>query len=138
MWLNEYVKKKGFNMTKLILIGVMLPLVAFGVDTTPLPDSAFWAELLKVLGGIKSMGVAAAVVAFTQLAMVFFRTEMSNFAGKWKLVVVLGLSVVFSIAGGIGAGLSLSQSLFSGATLSALQVFAFEFYKHWTDKDVPV
>lgn len=126
-------------MTNLVVvIGILFPLIVFGVDVSPLPDSSFWAELLKVLGGVKSMGVASLVVAFTQLAMVFFRTELANFAGRWKIVTVLGLSVVFSIAGGIGAGLSLSQSIFSGATLSALQVFAYEFYRHWADKDVPV
>ena len=108
--------------------------IAHAQDTSPLPDTAFWSKLLEVLGGAKGMTVKGIVLAVVQLAVVFFRTSFSDFAGKTKLLVVLALSLLATVLGHIFTGMSVPAALLDGTTLAAFQVFAHQLVKHLNEK----
>lgn len=126
--------RKALPMFLPILI-LLLPVIARADDvTTPLSDVAFFQTLIQLMGGVKGASVGAIVVSVVQLAMTFFRTPMGNFAGKWKLILVTGLSVVAAVGGALITGQTLLQALLQGATLAALQVFANETVKHFSEE----
>lgn len=101
---------------------------------TPLPDTEFWSQLLSLLGGIKGMGLHAIVVGVVQLVMVFFKTSLSDFAGKWKLTIVTGLTFLGALLTAYFQSMDLLGALLNGAVLSALQVFASQLVKQFTEK----
>lgn len=101
---------------------------------TPLPDAEFWTLLLTLLGGIKGMGIQAVVVAVVQLVMVFFKTSLSDFAGKWKLTIVTGLTFAGTFLAAYFQSMDLIGALLSGAVLAALQVFVSQVIKQFTEK----
>lgn len=119
-----------------LVVALALPVLALGADVSPLPEMSFFSELLKLLGGWKGMEVKALVVALVQLAITFLRTPFGAVAGKWKLVLVLALSIVATVLGHLFSGMSLVQALLDGTVLAAVQVFANELVKHLTQKPV--
>lgn len=100
------------------------------------PDSDFWQALLNFLGGMKGMSGLALAAAVVQLAMVFFNTSYGNLAGKWKLVIVYGLSLVGAVVAGLASGLAILPALLNGTVLAAAQVFINEIIKHFKEDKV--
>ena len=64
----------------------------------------------------------------------FFKTPLASFAGKYRLLIVLGLTVAASVVGLMSQGVTFFAALVNGATLSALQVFAHQVYKQFIEK----
>lgn len=123
------------DMVKLLLVfSFVFCLASFADVTDPLPDSEFWTGLLSFLSSISGKSILALVAGLVQVAMVFFRTSLSNFAGKYKLLVVTGLSVVGVVLAGLMAGESVLVTLFSGVGLAALQVFINQVIKQFSEK----
>jgi hypothetical protein len=114
---------------------VFLGLKAFGQEVLP-PSTDELTSYLAILAGIGGMKGAALAVAVVQGLMLFFRTSLANFAGKWKLVIVSGLSFIMAFLGVMVTGASWQTALFNGAVLSAFQVFANQAYKQATEKAV--
>lgn len=123
--------RKPNSSALVVFLLLTVSIVAFA--EAPLPDSDFWSELLKLLGGIKGMSGLAVAVAVVQLAMVFFQTSYGNLAGSWKLVIVSGLTAVGAVLAGIASGVGLLPALLNGAVLAALQVFVNEIIKHFKE-----
>ena len=96
----------------------------------------FLMSLWQFVGGAKGMSGMALVAAVVQVVMLFFKTSLANFAGKYRLLIVLGLTLVGSIVGLMTQGVSLAAALVNGATLSAAQVFAHQLYKQFVEKSV--
>lgn len=119
-------------MKKLMVLGLFLAVSCFAGVTDPLPDSSFWAAVLGFIGSVKGMSVLALAAAATQLAMVFFRTSYGNVAGKFKISIVLGLSVVLTLIGALASGANFFGALVSGPVLAAIQVFVYELYKQFS------
>ncbi|OFZ54987.1 MAG: hypothetical protein A2428_03175 [Bdellovibrionales bacterium RIFOXYC1_FULL_54_43] len=119
-----------------IMTSFLFSLIAFAVDVTdPLSTVDFFTQLIALLGGVKgATGLGIAIFA-VQILMMFFRTEMANFAGKWKLTIVLGLSLMFGIMASINAGTTWFAAIFNSVTITAIQVFANQLYKQLTEKN---
>ena len=132
--------KKMHEVVKLLLVfSFVFSLASFAeAITDPLPESAFWSELLVFLSGWQGKSALAITAGVVQAIMIFFRTPLANFAGKVKLTVVTGLSVVGVVLGGLMSGQSILVSLLSGAGLAALQVFVNQVIQQFSEKPVQV
>lgn len=117
---------------RLVVFTALFPLVAFAEDT--LPDAEFWSALISFLGGVGGMSGLAIAAGVIQLAMVLLKTSYGNLAGKYKLLIVAGLSVGGAIVSGLASGLPFVNALLNGAVLAAIQVFVNEIIKHFTEK----
>lgn len=134
-------KKRGNFMKLLSLLFLTLTvflfsLIAFCADATdPLATGDFFTQLWQLIGQGKGASGLGLAVAITQGFMLFFRTEMANFTGKWKLTIVLGLSMAVGIMTLRTSGASWSAALFNSATLAAVQVFGHQLMKQLSKKD---
>lgn len=104
-----------------------------GVIVPPTADEV--TKFLALLAGIGGLKGAALAVLVIQGLMLFFRTSLADFAGKWKLAVVSGLSFLAAFVGILATGVPWQNALFNGAVLAAFQVFANQIWKQVaTDK----
>lgn len=109
-------------------------LKAFGQEVTP-PSSNELMAFLGLLGGLGSLKGAALAMLIIQGLMLLFRSPLANFAGKWKLSIILGLSFFMAFVGVLASGKHWTQAIFDGAVISAFQVFANQMWKQFaTDK----
>lgn len=107
---------------------------AFGQDVQP-PSGQEITQFLALLSGVGGLKGAALIALVIQGLMLFFRSGLANFAGKWRLAVVLGLSFVGSFVGVIATGKPWTAAILDGAVIAAFQVFANQMWKQFaTDK----
>jgi low affinity Fe/Cu permease len=78
--------------------------------------------------------VSAIVITVTQILMQVLSGPLAEVAGKWRLLIVTGLSLVLAIATGLTAGMTFVAALLSGAGLAALQVFVHQIYTQFFQK----
>lgn len=102
----------------------------YAAPEDPLPLSDFLMQLWNLLGGIKGASTLVIAWVVTQAVMMFFRTELAAFAGKYKLAIVLGLNVTVTVLGHMVAGLPVMAAVLNAGTIAALQVFVNELLKH--------
>lgn len=115
---------------------VLFCAIVRGDVTDPLPDASFWTELLSFLKNLKGVPLVLVVAAFVQLTLVFFRTSFGNFAGIYKLTIVTGLAVVYTLIQKLAAGAPLLDALLDGSTIAAVMVFIDQLRKHFGDQFV--
>lgn len=130
------------TLTKILaLLAVLfLPLLALAqAEPASLPSelttAQALAQLLQALGGLKSATVLGIVGLVIQAGLLFFRTQLANFAGKWKLVIVTGLSLVGGVVTLVSLGTPWLAALSSSATLASLQVFGNQLWKQLSEKN---
>ncbi len=87
--------------------------------------------LIKSIGGLKGASALGIAVAITQALMLFFRTPLANFAGKWRLVVLTGLSLVVCVLALRVAGVDWLTALVHSSTLTTAQVFGNQMFKQF-------
>lgn len=104
------------------------------IDPAPLipaPTSDDLGKLLESLGGLKgasAMGIAAVVV---QAIMLFFRSSLGDFAGKYRLLLVYFLSLVSGVLSLKLAGIDFGAAVLHSNTLAAAQVFLNQAVKQF-------
>lgn len=128
-----------------ILAILLVPAVAFAqVDPASLPvllptadlsTEQALGELLKSLGGFKGATALGIVFLVVQASLLFFRTKLADFAGKWKLVIVTALSLVGGVIGLLVSGVPLLAALTHATTFTSLQVFGNQFIKQFAEKN---
>ena len=94
----------------------------------------FFAFLMKSLGGFKGAGALGTVALVVQLLMKLFQTQAGELLGKYKLLAVLGLTLVGGVITLKLTGVSWGASLLHSATLAAAQVLIHQLYKQFLDK----
>lgn len=102
------------------------------VAVTP-PTGAEWGALIQALGGLKGAGILAIVAVVIQALMFFFRTSLADFAGKWKIVIVTGLSLIGGVVGLRLTGVDWLAAIVNSGTLAAAQVFAHQLITQLTE-----
>ena len=118
-------------------LSVIFGAVAYANDAEVIVgNDQFLMSLWQFIGGSKGMSGMALVAAIVQIVMMFFKTSLASFAGKHRLLIVMGLTVVGSIVGLMSQGMSFTAALVNGATLSGMQVFAHQLYKQFIEKTV--
>lgn len=128
------VKKSLILGTAFGTMALLASILAFGDDQAVVPADQFMVAFWQFLGGFKGLSGMAAVAAVVQIVMLFFKSTLSGFAGKYRLLIVTGLTVVASVVGLMGQGMTLTAALLNGATLTAVQVFAHQLWKQFVEK----
>lgn len=126
-----------------LLAALLIPALAIAqaviepasLPTTDLTTDQAFGELLKSLGGFKGATALGIVFLVIQAVLLFFRTKLANFAGKWKLLIVTGLSLVGGVIALLVSGVPLLMALTHSTTFAALQVFGNQFVKQLAEKN---
>lgn len=113
--------------------------VAFAQDAASLPTSLpadlETGEALKLLitslGGLNGASALAAVAVGVQVLMAFFRSPLANFAGKYRLLIVSALSMVFGVLALKLSGVDWVGALVHSATLTSVMVFGNQVLKQF-------
>lgn len=104
------------------------------VAVSEIPVSDFLMELYKSINGIKGLSVLASAIVIVQLLMMFFKTKLSDFAGKYRLLVVTGLTMVVGILGLMNTGMPFLAAMVHSSTLAAAQVFGHQVIVQFFEK----
>lgn len=122
-----------FNKLKVFF---MLSLIAFvsGVAYAQgapesVPSSQEWQQFMQSLSGVGGAGWAGIVLLVVQGIMLVVRQFVQ---GKYKLLIVTGLTFVASIFAGFAAHQPVMASLLSAGALSSLQVFIHQIVAQFT------
>jgi type IV secretory pathway VirB2 component (pilin) len=117
-----------FRFAMLLVTVMLMPLVAFAQASMPadLPTDQALAEFMHSLGGLKGASALAITTVIVQAIMLFFRTPLAGFAGKYRLLIVAGLSLVVGFLGLMIAGVDWKLAFLHANTIGALQVFGHQ------------
>ncbi len=124
------------------MLTMILTAILSAVEPATLPSSVpadldlpqAIAMLLSSLGGLKGAGALGIAVVVTQAVMLFFRTPLAKFAGKWRLAIVAGVSVVSTVIALKATGLDFLACLVHAGTITSLQVFGNQLVKQFSEK----
>ncbi len=107
---------------------LLIPVVALAQASLPadLPVDLAAQQLIATIGGMKGAGALGIAIAVIQAVMLFFRTPLANFAGKWKLLIVAALSMVLTYLGLVLSGTPWLTALVTGPFVAGIQVFAHQ------------
>lgn len=92
--------------------------------------------VMALVGGVKGASVLAISALAIQVLLKFFSSSLSSFAGKYKLMIVYALSLVAGVVSSLVAGVGVVQAVLNANVLAAAQVFGFEVYKQFFQKEV--
>lgn len=120
----------------LFLLALFIPVVALAQASMPveIPVDVALGELLKIVGGMKGFSALGIAMLVTQAVMLFFRTPLANFAGKWKLLIASGVAIVASFLGLLASGVEWKLALVHGTVLAAVNVFLHQLVKQVAEK----
>lgn len=90
--------------------------------------------LLVALGGLKGASALAIVAVVVQGLMLFFKTKLASFAGKFQLLVVMFLSLLGGVFALKMSGVDWGAAIIHSQTLAALQVFLHQIFKQFLVK----
>lgn len=100
-----------------------------------LPPSADEIQALLVsLGGLKGAGALAIVAVVVQGLMLFFKSSIAAFAGKFQLLIVMLLTLVGGVIALKSQGMDWGAVIVHSSTLTALQVFLHQIFKQFIVK----
>lgn len=126
--------KSAIAITAVAVAAALAATLAFADDTVVIPADQFMLSLFQFIGGVKGLGGLAMIAAVVQLLMLFFKSTLANFAGRYRLMIVAALTVAASIVGLMSQGMTLTAALINGATLTAVQVLAHQIWKQFVVK----
>lgn len=92
------------------------------VPTSEIPVGDALSQLIAVIGGLKGATALGIAIAVTQAIMLFFRTPLAAFAGKWKFLIVVSLASVTTYLGLVASGVNWGVALTSAPFVAAIQV----------------
>lgn len=139
----------------LLLVSLFIPLMAMGQEAgeaakdaakevvevvKPAADAAAQAievggaditDLLKAIGGIQGGGTLAIIMLIVQLLMWLLNGFFAGKAGKYKLVAVMGLTLVAGVVALMMQGMSLGAALLHSSTIASAQVLLNQTYKQF-------
>lgn len=90
--------------------------------------------LLVSLGGLKGAGALAIVAVVVQGLMLFFKSKLASFVGKFQLLVVMLLSLVGGVIALKSQGLEWGAVIVHSSTLGAFQVLLHQIFKQFIVK----
>lgn len=117
-----------------VAVSLFVSIAALAEELVQVPTEQFLGSLWQFIGGVGAMKGLALVAGVVQILMLFFRTSLSNFAGKYRLLIVLALTLVASVVTLMSQGLPLMAALMHGTTLGSLQVLGHQLWKQFVEK----
>jgi hypothetical protein len=124
-------------MVLLFLLALLFPLAAFAQAASlpvDIPADVALAQLVQSLGGLKGASVLAIAVLVVQSVLLFFRTKLASFAGKWRLLIVAGLNLIVVFLALLAAGIPLLSAFTHANTALAFQVLVHQVIKQVSEK----
>ena len=97
------------------------------------PTIQEWLQFLASLKGVHGLGALGIAGLTVQGLLYAFRSRFVTLSGKQKLIAVQVLSTIAGIIGLRLQGADFVSSLVHANTLGAIQVFAHQVYKQFTD-----
>lgn len=127
---GETQMRSLFKFAVALVALLAIPLVALAQAAASLPADLTVDEALKqslpIIASFKGASALAIAVGVTQLVMKIAQSPLGNLAGKWKLLIVTGISIVATYLGLVSAGTSWLSALIAGPLIAAVQVFAHQ------------
>jgi hypothetical protein len=125
-----------------VLAAVGTPAFAFAQEAASLPAlpsdlpvTDALQLLVQSLGGIKGLSVLGIVGVVVQGLMLFLRTPLANFAGKFRLLILAALTVPAGIIALLQAGLPVQLALIHSSVLTAVMVFVHQVVTQFKKAD---
>ena len=115
---------------------LLVATIAFGQVAPEVSYDEFIAFLMKSLGGVKGASSMAIAVLVAQVGLKLIQTSAGELLGKYKLLVVAGLTMLVSIVGMMVTGTELLPALLGSSGIAAVQVFLHQIYKQFFEKKV--
>lgn len=121
------------------LLAVMVLLLSLGAaalaqEAVVPPSGEEVKALFEALGGLKGLGALGIVALVVQAVMLVLRSAIGGLLGKFRLVIVYGLSIVGGVLALHLSGVGIGAALLHANTLAALQVFANQIYRQFLVK----
>lgn len=98
------------------------------------PSIDEWDHLVASLGGLKGAGTMAILTAIVQGLMLLGRSQFGQYAGKWRLLALTGLTVVGGVIALKMQGMPWGVVITHTIMLSSFQVFV---HQAWTQINAP-
>lgn len=130
---SAYAQEVSDAPAPVAAVDVAATVVEEGEVVAP-PTGDEWAKLIESLGGLKGASTLAIIAFIVQLLMLLLRTQLGAFAGKWRLVVVLGLTMVGGVIALKMQGMEWVAAILHSSTLAAAQVFGHQMFKQFYEK----
>lgn len=115
------------------LLFVLFVGTAFGQEIVE-PSAQEIMNFLAALGGVKGASSLAIAALVVQGLMLLFRSSVGNFIGKYKLLTVLGLSLVSGVIALKLNGVDIGAAIVHSSTMASFQVFLNQLYKQFFEK----
>lgn len=90
------------------------------------PSSDEWSALLKSMGGVKGAGTLGIIALIVQAILLLGRSSLGAVAGKWRYILVVGLTWVSGFLALKLQGNDWLASLMHPATMAAFQVLVHQ------------
>jgi len=87
--------------------------------------------LIKAIGGVQGGGTLAIIMLLVQLLMWLLNGFLKDKAGKYKLVAVLGLTMIAGVVALMMQGMTLGAALLHSSTIASVQVLLNQAYKQF-------
>ncbi len=133
---RTYTETNNMKLALLVLALLLVPVVALAQASLPaeLPVDQALSELLHSIGGMQGAGALGIALMVSQAVMLFFRTPLANFAGKWKFLIASGVAIVTAFLGLVAGGTNWKAALLHSAVLGSINTFAHQTIKQFTEK----
>lgn len=116
----------------LFLAALFLPAFAFAQASMPAstPVDLEWSEslnlIVQALGGMKGAGALGIAMGVTQILMRLAQSPLGNFAGRFKLLIYTGLSMVAGVIALRVSGVDWLGAFINSATVTAVGTFVHQ------------
>lgn len=122
------------NILRIFLLSILLiALPAFAQEIVP-PSQDELMQLFASLGGLAGMKAIAIAAFVVQAVMLLLRSKLSEVLGKYRLLVVYGISIIAGVLSLIASGVNVGAAFVHANTLAAFGVFFNQIYKQFVTK----
>lgn len=108
-----------------------LTLPQMPVDVIAEPSAQELMSFLAALGGAKGLGVMGMVALGVQGAMLLLKSKLGELAGKYRLLIVMGLTLVSGVVAMKMQGMDWGSALLHSWSIGAFQVLFHQGYKQF-------
>lgn len=117
-----------------MIIAMLFVSVCFGQVDPTLPgasDAETFNLILTALGGSKSAQILGLILLGVQVVMLLIKSFLGEMVGKYKLLIVLGLTIPSVIIATRLGGSDWTTAIMSSGVMSAVQVFSSQLIKQF-------
>lgn len=126
------IGRAAFRLKTFFLVALLIPLALFAQEAgfEEVDLGIFMEQLLNSIGGFSGLGVMGMVATGVQLLMLLSKTKLSKFAGKYRLLIVYGLTMISGVLSLVAfEGLDIATAILHSNTLASIQVFGHQVVK---------